>query len=220
MKTIISKGEFAKRKSRTPQCVSKWIKVGKISAAALIGQGNAAKIWVEQAEADLLASLDPSQQLNQAAPILRQAVEAPMQQPTLPPQLPIAAIAGAERPMADAPAAGFATERERDLARRARADADRAELDAESARRKLAIDEGRYVVAEDASREWGRELARFISETETFLTSTLARDLAQAHGLDWKAISVEIREAYRKFRSGASDDARARRDTIETEESD
>jgi len=44
---------------------TKWIRQSKISAAALIGDGLAKKIWVERADADLAASLDPAQQLAQ-----------------------------------------------------------------------------------------------------------------------------------------------------------
>lgn len=208
MKTVVSKGEFARRKSRGPSAVSNWIAAGKISAAALIGKGNAAKIWVEQAERDLAASLDPSQQVIQAAPILPQA-------PAVLPDLPLVARADDAAPTAGAGPASRpagATDREMDLARRTKADADRAELELENARRKMAVDEGRYVVAEDAARAWGKELARFIADTETFLSSTLARDLAATHSLDWKALSVEIRERFRAFRSETSEEARARRE--------
>ncbi|WP_461327695.1 hypothetical protein [Bradyrhizobium huanghuaihaiense] len=64
----MSKGDYARRKHRSPACVSGWIKAGKISAAALVGDGQAAKIWVEQADADLAASLHPSQQWAQEHP--------------------------------------------------------------------------------------------------------------------------------------------------------
>lgn len=68
MRTIESKGAFARRKHRSPACVTKWISTGKISAAALVGSGYRANIWVEQAEADLAASLTPHQQYAQAFP--------------------------------------------------------------------------------------------------------------------------------------------------------
>ena len=206
MKTVVSKGEFARLKQRGPSAVSNWIKDGKISPAALIGKGNAAKIWVEQAERDLAASLDPSQQVIQAAPIL--PTSAPV------PDLPLDAAPIAAAPVArQAPA--LQTDRELDLARRTRADADRAELDLELARRKMAVDEGRYVEAAEAARSYGRELAKLLSETETFLFSTLAREIANAHGIDWKTLAVSMRESYRKFRAGVSDDARTRREALE-----
>jgi hypothetical protein len=214
VKTVVTKGEFARRKNRGPSAVSNWISSGKISEAALVGKGNAAKIWLERAEADLAASLDPSQQLMQASPILPAAAQAlpqmadpPAPMPSLSPGLPPPPAAKTGQP----------SERELDLARRAKADADRAEHDAEAARRKLLVDEGKYVIAEDAARAWGRELAKLMSEIETFMSSTLSRELAERHGLDWKALTVEMREAFRKFRAGVSDDARARREALEPE---
>lgn len=62
MRTIVSKSQYAQRKHRSRACITKWIKSGKISSAALIGDGQAAKIWVEQADADLIKSLSPNQQ--------------------------------------------------------------------------------------------------------------------------------------------------------------
>lgn len=207
MKTVVSKGEFARLKQRGPSAVSNWIKDGKISAAALIGTGNAAKVWVEQAERDLAASLDPSQQVIQPAPILPTAQ-------TTRPDLPLDAAPPAAAP-APARSQPPLTDREADLARRTRADADRAELDLELARRKMAVDEGRYVEAAEAARAYGRELAKLLSETETFLFSTLAREIANAHGIDWKTLAVGMRDSYRKFRAGVSDDARTRREALE-----
>ncbi|MHC2334700.1 hypothetical protein [Bradyrhizobium sp. USDA 4454] len=68
MRTVVTKGAYAKRKSRSPQAVSAWIADGKISKAAIIGEGHRARIWVEQADADLKANLNPSQQWSQAVP--------------------------------------------------------------------------------------------------------------------------------------------------------
>jgi hypothetical protein len=166
-----------------------------------------AQIWVEQAEADLAASLDPSQQWRN---------EFPANASTSP--LPVATAASLlDAPEKTQPAATPLLPMS-DLARRAKADADRAEYDAEEARRKLAVAQGKYVVAEDAARAWGRELVRFIAEIETFLSSTLARSLADAHGLDWKPLSVEIREKFRAFRGTVSEAARTRREAIERDE--
>jgi hypothetical protein len=214
VRTVETKGQFARRKNRTPSAVSNWISLGKISPAALVGKGNAARIWVEQAEADLTASLDPSQQFANPHP-------ANMRTTFLPLSTAQPAAIDVERPAAKVPSAtsgtGAASELEYDLARRRKADADRAEHEAEGARRKLLVDEGRYVVAEDAAREWTRVLTKLISDIETFLSTTLARHLAEKHGLDWKALTVEIREKFRLFRGGISADARTRRETIEAE---
>jgi len=179
MKTVVTKGEFARLKGRSPAAVSNWIKDGRLTAAALIGTGNRARIWVEQADADLARSLDPVQQDRLAQPVATTA-------------------AAAERDESD------------DIARRRKADADRAESEAELARRKLALDEGRWIDAAEARRAWGRELSTIVTETETFMTNTLAHRLADAHGLDWKEVSSEIRRAWRAFRTGTADEAAAR----------
>jgi hypothetical protein len=208
VKTVVSKGEFAKRKQRGPSAVSNWIAAGQITKASLIGEGHRAKIWVEQAERDLAASLDPSQQVIQVAPILAQA-QAPL------PDLPL--VPSGEVPPA-APSAirpTVMTDREMDLARRTKADADRAELELEITRRKMAADEGRYVEAAEVARIHGRELAKLLSETETFLFSTMAREISNTHGIEWKTLAVAMRDSYRRFRAGVSDDARTRREALE-----
>jgi hypothetical protein len=191
VKTIETKQEFAARKNRRPSAISNWIAAGKISRAALVGEGVRARIWVEQAERDLLVNLDPGQQSAQPVPVT-----------------------------ASVPSDGYrpatSTEDE-DLKRRRKADADRAEHEAESARRKLLIDSGRYVVAADAAAAWGRESAKMVSDVETFMSTTLAKEIAEQHGLDWRALSVEMRESFRKHRATASENAARRRDALEQE---
>lgn len=196
MQTLVSKIEFAKLKNRDKSAVSRWIAEGKISRAAIIGEGLRARIWVERAEADLAIGLDPAQQSAQERPIV------PSQAP--PPE-PGAALVGAASAAAGAPQPQDAIND--DLARKRRADADRAEHDAEAARRKNAVDEGRWIEAADARRAWGQELSRLIADQETFLGNALAHELADRYGLDWKQLSVEIRSAFRSYRMTAADRA-------------
>jgi hypothetical protein len=210
VRTIETKGQFARRKNRRPSAVSNWIANGKITPAALIGKGNAAKVWVERAEADLLASLDPSQQFSREFAANTRTSILPLSNA---PPTDLDPSSSARVPATY----GAVSDREIDMARRCKADANRAEHEAEAARRKLLIDEGRYIVAEDAAREWARALTKLISEIESFMSTTLARQLAERHGLDWKVLTVEMREAFRTFRGGLSDDARARREAIEAE---
>ena len=68
MKTIVTKAQYAALKGRKPSNVSNWIREGKITHLALVGSGVRAQIWVEQADHDLLCTLDPSQQAAQARP--------------------------------------------------------------------------------------------------------------------------------------------------------
>jgi hypothetical protein len=210
IKTLMSKSEFAKHVGRGPSAISNWIAAGKITAAALVGDGHRAEIWAEQALRDLGRTLDQPRQWRQPRPILAPRSEA------------VAVMAEAAIEHADdadrvAPmtARTAAAARDIDLARRARADADRAELTVEATRRRLALDEGRFVVATEAAQAWGRELARVTANTELFLFSTLARKLADAHGLDWKALAVEIRDSFRTFRASAADAAQAELEEVD-----
>lgn len=197
MRTIVTKAEFAARKSRLPSAISNWIASGKISRAALIGEGVRARIWVEQAERDLELGLDPAQDAAQPVPAL-----------------------GAAPVALQTPRAGAGQADDEDIRRRRKADADKAEHDAEGARRKLALDEGRWIDAAEAARVWGRELAKLTADTETFLFTTLAREIAQKHGLDWKALAVDIRDLFHRHRSSASEDAAKRREAVEMESAD
>lgn len=63
MEGAVTKGEFAALIGVTAGRVSQYLKEGKISAAALSGNGRSAKIIVERAKADLRLSLDISQRL-------------------------------------------------------------------------------------------------------------------------------------------------------------
>jgi hypothetical protein len=205
MQTIVTKGEYAALKGRAPSAISNWIAEGKISADALIGQGVRARIWVERADADLARSLDPAQQAAQDRPV---GIGSPVH-PALP-ETPRPASAPPALPASgQAPAYPTPIEADDDLRRRRKADADRAEAEAEQARRKLNVDAGRWIEASAATREFAQQVAKLIADTETFLAGPLARQLADAHSLDWKALSVEIRAAWRKQRESAADEASA-----------
>src|SRR4051812_39722045 len=97
MKTIVTKAEYAALKERGASAVSNWIAEGKITRAALVGEGVRARIWVEQADADLLLRLDPSQQTAQPQPVAPSAAPLVPEQPAnlqVEPQLPYRSGAG------------------------------------------------------------------------------------------------------------------------------
>lgn len=64
---LVSKGEFAAMINVSPGRVSQFIAAGQISAAAMVGSGQRAKINVERAKADLRLTLDVSQRLGNGA---------------------------------------------------------------------------------------------------------------------------------------------------------
>lgn len=185
-------------KGRRPSSVSNWIAEGKISRDALIGDGVRARIWVERADADLLRNLDPAQQAGQDQPVT-----------TSPP------AGGDDAPSTQPRGPASSSVDDEDIRRRRRADADKAEHDAEMARRRLAVDEGRWMEVAEARRVWNQQLAKIIGETETFLFTTLARDLAERHGLDWKRVSVEIREMFHKHRAEVAEGSQRERVVLE-----
>lgn len=193
MQTIVTKGEYAALKGRAPSAISNWIAEGKISPEALIGTGVRAKIWVERADADLARSLDPAQQSAQDRPV----------------GLAAAPMPASPQPSSPSPPYPITVDGDDDLRRRRKADADRAEFEAEQARRKLAVDAGRWIEASAAAKAFAQQLAKLISDTETFLTGDLARQLGDTHGLDWKALSVEIRAAFRRQRETSADEAQS-----------
>jgi hypothetical protein len=201
-KTVVTKGEYARLKGRSPAAVSNWIKEGKITPSALEGKGNRARVWVEQADADLARGLDPAQQAAQPAPAVA-PIGVPGEQPAEP-YLVRASKRAAEVAAAD-----------EDLSRRRKADADKAEYAAEKARRELAVAEGRWIDAAAAQQEWGRELAKLVGDVETFIAGPLARELANKYGLDWKALSVEARGLFRLHRGEKADAAAAELATLE-----
>lgn len=205
MKTIVTKAEYAALKQRGASSVSNWIAEGKITAAALIGKGLRARIWVEQADADLARALDPTQQLSQEHPILP-ALAAP----------PVAGEGPAVSGGTSA-AAAAAAEIDADIAIRRKADARRAEAEAIAAERRNAVEDGRYIDAAEATRAWSGELARLVSDHEMFVTMSLARTIAARHGLDWKELSVEMRGELRRHRGEIADEAGRGRMAIERE---
>lgn len=58
---VISKGEFARRRNVSPGRVSQWLSEGKISGAAIVGEGRDAKIRESVACQQLRVKLDPMQ---------------------------------------------------------------------------------------------------------------------------------------------------------------
>lgn len=184
-KTWLTKGDYAKLKGRAPSAVSNWIAEGKISKAALSGEGHRARIWVEQADRDLAIALDPSQQQSQAAPI---------DQVT---------------PISAAPAPGTS-----DIERKRRADADAAELALEERRRRMNADAGKWIDAAEAERAWSEQLTRTVADMEIFVSTTLAGELADRFGIDRKAMTVAARDLFRDYRAAESDKAKAEAEDI------
>jgi hypothetical protein len=86
-----------------------------------------------------------------------------------------------------------------------------------AAKRRNAVEDGRWIEAEAAQREWARELMRIVADMENFCCVTLARALADDFGADWKIVSTKIRTLYREHRIAVADRAAAELEKIDSE---
>lgn len=193
MTEVLSKSEFARRRGVSAAAVSQWIANGKLGGAALVGEGRAARILVEEAERQLGLTRDPGQQLAQAA--LRPTASAAL-------PLPAPAPRSAEDDHA---------------ARYQKARADSAEIDSERSRRRLAAEDGLYMVTADAAAAWAKELAEFLHAVEGWfpdLAVRLAAMAAAGQPMDAKSLTAALRRDWRALRQHRTDLARSARDAL------
>lgn len=187
---VVTKGAYAAHRGVSPGRVSQWVAAGLL-ADALVGEGRAAQIDVERADAALRRSLDVAQVMGQGR--------------TLPPP-PAAAPVVAAAPAAPGPLLPVADD---DAARMQRAKANSAEMTAERQRRELLEERGVYVRAAEARNAFSRALAGWVSATETFLATELATALAEAvseaHAqgrvLDRRSLAILLRTRFAAFRT-------------------
>lgn len=175
----VSKSEFARLVNRSPACITKWINTGKLTAPALIGEGYRARIDPDAARAQLRLTLDPAQQLAQAAPMRA------------------GTTALAAPPPND------------DAARLMRARADREELDLQQAQAKAAALQGHWMVTADARDAWTAEAARFIHAIESWLVTGATQDLAALDTRDKRMISATLKSGFRQLCDRIADKAAA-----------
>lgn len=187
--TLVTKGVYAAMKGRAPSAVSNWIAEGRISAAAVIGVGQRAQIWVEQADADLARNLDPSKQGVLDNPINQSLPPPPGEDPAPPTAPPVASLV------------------DDDIRRKRKADADQAELNADRARRQAEADAGRWMETVAATLAWEKQLRSVIGTLEQFIQNRLAQDIADEFQIDWKRVSVIARSSFREVRTQIADQA-------------
>jgi hypothetical protein len=168
-------------------CISKWIGEKKISSEAIIGEGMHAKIWVQRAEADLASTLTPNQQWGREFPVL--APKPGAEVAPLPPILPWLAPPRAETSIP----AGDGGD---DFRRRRKADADRAEFEAEAARRRNERDTGRWMDRAGAELAWAEGMQRIVDATEIFILRRIPQFLAEQYGLDHAAVAQRVEQLF------------------------
>ena len=174
----ISKSELAKLHDRSPAAVTKWIKAGTLSGAALKGGSRSARIVLTEAERQLTDNLDPAQQMAQEQPIARDAAAVAVETEADPPAEP----------------AGPTAEQSYAWAR-----ARKMEADAILAEARVQKQAGIYVLADDVRRETGRLIADLTDRLER-LPQALGETIAAEFGVDQRAVTIAIRQAVRRER--------------------
>lgn len=205
---IVTKGEFAQLVKRAPSAVSNWIAAGKLSGAALEGEGRSARIVVPEALRQLGMRLDVGQQLAQARPVTSGG-------------------ASAKAPPEFRAAVGDAQER------LATAKAEREELALERERAEAKARDGAWLPKMQARAEFAAALHQVIRTTEVWLqveapqvvlsalvpedvealaaqletTPAVIRGVLASLGLDQRALGVTLRDGYREQRRQAAERA-------------
>lgn len=214
---LVSKGKFAEMVGRTPAAVSQWIAGGKLSGAALVGEGRFAQVNVEVALQQLGITLDLGQQLAQSAPILSGA--------TLPAPAPAAAPMAAEPSLFSQPQLPPAPAQVDDDQRRLlAARADREELarakDIAAAKER----DGEWMVTAKAEEAWSAQLARIVQAMESWLVTSAATRCASIAASDEaktpRAYAVALRQGFERLCARLSKEAAGDADAIADDEAD
>ena len=183
----ISKGEFARRRNVSPGRVSQWIAEGKISGAAIVGEGRSAQIDEVVACAQLNVRLDPDQR--HSANGLSTNVQA--------------TVAGEAPPLPINPL-------ERQLL-------EHKVIKAERENREAATEEatrlGQLVEVDDARRRTGQEVARAIARCEGTLPE-FANALAAKFKIPARDALHELRTIWRRARAAGAIEARERAEPL------
>ncbi|SMD18180.1 hypothetical protein [Rhizobium sp. RU36D] len=189
---LVSKGEFAAAINVSPGRVSQFIKAGQISAAAIVGHGQRAKIDLELAKADLRLCLDVSQRFGNGLDT------------RLDPDAPVTA----ERLPFDRPPPLASTLPSEPLPPNIDLRLKQAKLEqAERANRNAAIEDakerGRLMETSEASRAMGRVATSMLEIFEGGLND-MATAISAAFQLPERDVKHLMRQQFRKVRESAS----------------
>lgn len=205
----VTKGEFARMVGRAPSAISNWIADGKLSGAALDGEGRSARVVVSEAMRQLGTKLDARQQMAQAQPVETGQ--------------------GFVRAAPGRGAVGDAQER------LAEAKAEREELALIRERADAKARDGHWLPTDQARAEFAAVLHQAIRTTEVWLqleapqtvlsalipddievlanrldtTPQVVRGVLAALGVDQRALGVLLRDGYRAHRRQVADRAGA-----------
>ncbi|MCW1839450.1 hypothetical protein [Prosthecomicrobium hirschii] len=195
--TIERKGEFARRINVTPARISQLIAEGKLSGAALVGEGREQRVVVAEAIRQIRASRDPSQGYGLNG-ITTRLDDPPAAQAT---SAPTPAVPTAPVPVGN-------TVEDRIKAERLR----QAELTTQRLEREDAASKGLYMRASDAAEEAARIAARMLKIFEGALPD-FAGAIAGRFALAPRDVLHELRTEFRRVRERASRDEAAAADS-------
>jgi hypothetical protein len=138
--TLITKSAFASRCGRTPAAISQWIDKGILKTSIEIDEKGQELVRVPEADAEVAAKLDPSQQHAQPRPL----------------------IAGDDS-KTDQVEPSVSR-------RYLEAKATEKELDVEAAQRRMRVETGRWMETDAARRVWARDVAQIFMAHDAWMS--------------------------------------------------
>lgn len=200
--TIERKGEFARRINVTPARISQLIAEGKLSGAALVGEGREQRVVVAEAIRQIRATRDPSQGYGLNGITTRLDDPPPVTAAPGPaPSTPTPATPGATEPARDSVEERIKAEKLR-----------QAELTTQRLEREDALSNGLYMRASDAADEASRIAAGMLKIFEGALPD-FAGAIAGRFALAPRDVLHELRTEFRRVRERASRDEAAAADS-------
>ncbi len=198
--TIVTKGEYARMRNRTPGAVSHWIRQGKLHGPALVGRGRTARIVVEEADRQLADLLDLGQQYAQERPITLALAPHAQERPD-------------DDDGEDAQTAGAGSHQAAYYEARAR----KQQAEAALAEAKLQAQEGRWLDREAHEAASARVLAELMQMIDE-LPSRVGEPVAAELGVEARALVLALRRETRRVRAEWAkrfeERARARREAL------
>ena len=208
----VTKGEFAEMIGVTPGRISQMIKAGQISPESLSGEGRGAKVIIDRAKSDLRRSLDPSQSLGLNGMATRAAISDKPAEPT-----PVAAVEPVSTGRADIPAPVVPFDNTADLIGREKLR--QAAMVSRRMERDEALEEGRYVLSEEARAAIGAAASKTLSTFESGLAD-MADAVAAKHNIPPRDVLHTLTQSFRDIREAASKVFADQRDAIKVAEAE
>ncbi len=185
----VTKSEFAELVGLSAGRISQLIGAGKIKRSSLDGEGRFARVFVEQAKADLLGSLDPSQSLGLNGLQTRAGLAAAAPEAETPAPSPATATP-------QDPSALVVQEIAQEKLRQARMVTARMERDD-------ALSVGKFMLTDEARAKIGSAASSVLVAVEAGLPE-MADAIAAEYGLTSRDVLHTLMKAFRNVRANAS----------------